>query len=518
MKRSVALVAFCFAAPSISFGAFDSAYEFQVKETTPSWISKLRAVLAPNQGELQITVLDSSGNPLSGATLLLGAAEGNPFAGNKLTTDASGKARFVNESLNGTLPSLTAAKAGYSTFTVVAPSGNALEIRLPKLPADGDFAFLRGKVNGFPTGYPSTVLEMGVFVPAFRPESLLNFDPQQFVSSYTMPINVFGERQVPGNVLLPTQRKRYGFIPISLSKPDFAMPLSKGLRARMAAMAGAVPISDVIGAIQNSDFLGALNLASFTHVTWTAQAIDVQGPMNFDLTVDHEVAPKALKANFANVPGGLDIVGVSLVDPSLQVEDFVALDVKGFKAENVKNGAASLSLGLLKDRSGDTGYYAFAGLFDRNQMADLSTKSRSIIGALKPLTARDITTTFDGFLNRIQSQGVSPDNRTYRFTSPINSSAQLVPDMVIVNIVSETDNEETKGKNRRTLWSAMLPGDASSVSLPDLGTPVLPTPDQSKGESFHWEVIAVKASSASGSDIQSLLRNLRHVSSLIEKF
>jgi len=514
-------------APSFAHAGLADEYGFQAKTNThaaavrapENFWSRLGSLLDPSSGQeaadVSVKVVDAAGNPLAGATVLVGSGRGTPFAGNEAQTNASGVASFSDASLRGgQLPSVTVSKEGYSNFTLAAPTAGELEITLPKYSNDADFAFLEGEVKGFPPGYPSNVLELGFFVPAFRPESLLNFDPQQFVSSYTTTINVFGEREVPGNVVLPTQRKRYGFIPISLSKPEFIMPLNLGLKAHMTALAGAVPIGDAIGAIKNDDFLGAINLASFTHVAWTNEQVEVTGPQRFDLTVNQEIAPKALKAKLSGLPGKLDVVAVSLTDPSREKSDFVALDVKAVKAEGVQNGATTVDLGTLKNRRDGDALYVFSGIFDRAEFTNKDATKRWIVGSLADVKGSDAT--FAQFLSPVRAGTVANANRDFKFPSAVNGA--LVPDLVLVNIVSEKKNAETRGLSRKVIWSAVLPGSASEMKLPDLGRPVLPAPDQSREESFRWEVIAVKASSAKGADIQSTLRNLQHVSSLSQKF
>lgn len=527
MRKALLALAFTAAAfPNTSPAALMDEYSFQAKTrhlsaTTPFW-SRLLSTLQGKEvspADVSVTVLDAEGQPLAGATVLVGSKQGLPFSGNQITTDANGVAQFSDAALKeGVLPSVTATKDGYSSLTLSQPAGNQIELRLPRQAAENEFAFLEGRVDGFPTGYPTSTLELGMFLPAFRTESLMNFDPQQFVSSYTTKISLIGERDVPGNVLLPTQRKRYGFIPITLSKPDYIMPLATGMKAHMSALAGAVSISDAVGAIQNNDFLGAINLASFTHVTWTNGPVEVRGNERFNLTFNQEISPRAVQAKLSGVPAGLDVVSVSVVDPSGERNDFIPLDVKAVKSESLQNGATNVGLGTLKNRREGDGFYVFSGVFNRNDLTNANSSARWIVGSLQPVNTTSMDARFNGFLRPLASNGVFEGQREYRFTSPANTEAGLVPDVILVNIVSEKKNPETKGIYRRVLWSAVLPGNADRVSLPDLGRPVLPAPDLGREETFRWEVIAVKASSNAGSDIQSVLRNLQHVSSLSQKY
>lgn len=499
---------------------------FQVKASHHSkaaqlWQNFWRALSGEQpleSADLTVKVMDSEGRPLAGAAVLVGQKKGDPFAANHALTGNDGSALFNDEALRSGAPfTITASFTGYSTLSLVANTQNTVELRLAKIPGERDFSFLKGKVTGFPPGYGSGTLELGLFLPAFRPESLLNFDPQQFISSYEVKINVFGEREVPGNVVFPPQRKRYGLIPISLSKPEYIMPLSRGLEAHMGALAGAVDISDAVKLIKNKDFLGTLNIARFTHIGFTNNKVEVRGDETFNLNVSHEIAAAAAKAEMSGIPSGLDAVSVAFYDKEGDRGDFLPMDVKAVKSEAIRNGAANLQLGLLKQRRPQDKFYVFTGLFDRAALDDKNATARSIVGSLQPISGQG--SKFKGFLRPVRSLGVGSGNRDYRFNSPANGA--LVPDFVLLNIVSEKKNELTQGKTRSLLWSAVLPGSAEGVSLPDLGRPVLPAPDTAKGERFYWEVIAVKAGSSAPKadlDIQSAIRNLSHVSSLSQKF
>ncbi|RZA06872.1 MAG: carboxypeptidase regulatory-like domain-containing protein, partial [Proteobacteria bacterium] len=441
MHRFFTALAIAAMVPNFAHAGLADEYGFQAtavsgKTAPQDFWGQLQSLFVPgNPGaqavDLTVTITDEKGAPLAGASVLVGSGRGVPFAGNETLSDAAGRAGFADASLRGAaLPSITVSKEGYSTFTMVAPAGNEVAITLPRYTNDADFAFLEGDVSGFATGVPSNALELGIFIPAFRPESLLNFDPQQFVSSYTTKINVFGERDVPGNVVLPTQRKKYGFLPISLSKPNFIMPLSLGLKAHMTALAGSVPISGAIGAIQANDFLGAINLASFTHVSWTTNQVEVRGPEKFNIVLNQEIAPKAITAKLSGIPLDLDVVAVSVTDPSRDRSDFVPLDVKAVKSESVSGGSTDISLGTLKNRRADDALYVFTGIFDQTEVTNKDATRRWIVGSLQAVNGS--AATFAGFLNPVKSGTVTSANRSYAFASP--ATPALAPDLVLLNI------------------------------------------------------------------------------------
>lgn len=502
------------------WGIHQDSYQFQAKTKNISALERRNA-------DLTVKVSDPSGKPLTGVDVLVGTKVGEPFAANQAYTGSDGVARFTNPAIPGNALTITASFAGYGTFSLANNTENSVEIVLAPNPREDDHAFLEGRVNGFPPGYNRRTLEMGFFVPAFKPESLMNFDPQQIVSSYQVEIDVYGKRMVPGNIVLPPQDKSYGIIPIHLEKPGFIMPLPMGLNSHMTASAGAVPIGAAVDAIRAKDFLGVINLASFTHIAWT-QRMTVGGNERFDMNLSQPLAQQALTTQLGGVEPKLDAISVSMLDPEGDGGDFISMDIKSLKSENIKNGTGMLKLGILSQRKATDRFYVFTGLFDRNQLLPkgspraVDMPSRSIVGAVEPVNATNLTARFQSFLNVIQSQGVGSGNREFRFTSPANSRAGLVPDFVFVNVVSEKKNAATMGTTRTLLWSTVIRGNAERVVLPDLGRPVLPTPDTGKEERFVWEVIAFKArgNAANGAelDVQSALRNVQHVSTLVQKF
>ncbi len=497
------------------------AQQVPVKENT--WSNFWRKILGQEPlraPDLTVKVKDQSGRPLAGVSILVGQKKGEPFANNLLSSDSNGQALF-NDSVFSRNPgiTITAFKEGYATFSLVNNTRNLVEIELQKNPGDYDFSFFRGKVTGFPPGYGSGVLELGLFAPAFRPETLMNFDPQELITSYKVKINLYGDRDVPGNLVLPTQRKRMGFIPINVSKPTYIMPIAKGLNAHMAALVGAINISDAKDAIEKKDFLATLNMAKFTHTNWTTSRIDVNGDEQIDLHANQAIVNKALTSQMKGIPAKLDAIGVSLVDPGRDQANFVALDVKAVKSEQVKNGEAVLNLGILQQRRTDDKFYVFTGIFDRNQFTNKNATSRWIVGTLSPVDNTKLVAQTEKFLLPIQSQGVSAENREYSFSSAANPQQGLVPSFVVVNLISEKKNTLVQGHTRTLLWSAVLPGKADRLSLPNLERPVLPTPDAAKQERFLWEVTAVHTENTTlDLDVLSDLKNLKHVSSLSQKF
>jgi hypothetical protein len=328
--------------------------------------------------------------------------------------------------------------------------------------------------------------------------------------------------------VLPPQSKHWGFIPISFDKPEYIMPLPKGLETHMAGMTGSVAISPAVDAIRNKDYVSVLNMASFNHVGWTRHRMTVKGDERFDLDARYEVTPQQLGTKVSGVPENADVVSISLVDPEGDGGDFVAMDLKAVNSEDIRHGSTSFKLGKIKGHPQGAAYYVFTGLFDRHKVsrAPLSTAAtpdfRWLVGSTKPVgssrRAPASDTRFNAFLKPMKAQGVSGGNHEYRFSSA--ASGAVTPELTMVNIVSEKENKTVQGKVRTILWSTIVPGTITELKLPDLGRPVLPAPDTGRGERFFWEVIAVKTRQRAKKDfdLQSALRNVEHVSSFTKAY
>ena len=299
-------------------------------------------------------------------------------------------------------------------------------------------------------------------------------------------------------------------ISISISKPDYVMPLATGLTAHMFGIAGGISITQAANLIQKKDFLELLNLTNLSAVGWTREPITVRGDDTFDIGLNHPVNPNK---TFAQISGlgdqQLDAAAVSLLDPVGDRGDFVSMDIKALKKENFQNGVGTIRLGQISSRATQGSFYIFTALFDRSQIQNSS--SRWVVGSVKPASSRGVS--FHRFLNPMRSLGVSQNNREYRFSNP---SGAISADLLLIQIVSEKKNAETSGKTRRVLWSAISRGTGERVQLPDLGIPVLPQPDSSKEEKFHWEITAIKTSASRKErfNLQRALKDLQDVSKI----
>lgn len=520
------LAALASAAPALA-DSLTHGYEMGAKVVRQSAPADAKAwwkrLISPREADLVVAVSDAaSGAPLSGVEILVGAEVGVPFPGNLQSTGADGTVRFSAEALrNPNKFTVTAAKDGYSTFTLHEVRGERVEIQLQAQAAPSDYGFLNGKVSGWPTGYGRRTLEVGLFIPGLRPQSLLSFDIGQIISSYTTEMDVGGTRVVPGNLVMPPQDKTYMIFPIHLEKPEYIMPLPFGTRAHMSAVVGAVGLSAAIDGMKNKDFLSVINNTNLTHVEWS-DPITVRSDERLDIRVSRPLEAQAIKTSTFAVPKGMDVLSVSLFDPSGTRDDFVPLDVKSRKAEQITGGKAEIPLGKLKDAASRAATYVFTTLFKRSEFINQQPNQpvrRAISASVKPLGADGKSVENKAMLGLMRVSPPSADKRSYQFTTA--NTAELAADLLFLNLYSLTKNNLTKGKTKKLLWSNVLPAGSTSAHLPKLGDrPVLPPADASLEEVFYWEVVALKARPAPRPefDLGTLVKDMEHLSSVAEQF
>jgi hypothetical protein len=445
---------------------------------------------------------------------------GNPFPDNILLTDNNGEVHFPT--LKDLSLPVSAGKAGYSNASVFLNHGDTLEISLQPQANDDGVAFMQGQVLDIPHNDKRT-LELGLFLPSFRPGSLLNFNPQEVVSSYRVEIDVYGKRRVPGNLVLPAQDKTYFIFPVHIEKPEFMMPLPRGLSAYMTAIAGNVPMGTAIDMMKEKDFLGILNITTLTHLNWTNK-MTVANNERFDISTNQALVQRAIHSDFQNVPVGLDAVSISLLDPANDRSDFIPLDIKSIKANEMSGGSGQIQLARLAQLHPTDSLYVFSSIFSHQQLIpdpDGVLHRINFSSVLKKVDSSpaSVDVVNSAYLKMIEPISVSADHREYRFTSAANNNANLGVDLVILNVYSERPNATTQGHVRKLLWTGVLPGSSTSLRLPKLGD--MPSVDRPE-ERLYWEVIGIHQAqsqeAAKGKiDVQGVLKNLEYVSSVITK-
>ncbi len=173
------------------------------------------------QNELRdaLVVIDTNGQPVADASVLIGYEKDKEFSGNILTTDDAGTVALP-EKWSTPLP-VTIFKEGYINLTHldIEPKGHIFQIKkTPQAPS----LSASGTVQSFTDIKKDGMIDFGLVIPSFSREGLLNLDLSKMISPELEKISVLGfEFQVPSNIFLPKQSENYGFIPFTIEKALF---------------------------------------------------------------------------------------------------------------------------------------------------------------------------------------------------------------------------------------------------------------------------------------------------------
>ncbi len=208
------------------------------------------ALLALSQAtfaDQMLTIVDQLNQPVTGATILIGFEDGNPFPGNRMTTDASGQAPVPSD-WKAALP-LTVVAPGYVTSTVplAVPGAQILELSPQESNQEIEIA---GEAIDFGRLRQDGKVDFALVMPSLRPDALLSFDLSTVMSPKVDVITVVGrEIEIPSNIALPDQTETYIF-PINFNKPQYRTYVREPGQYRVTATRGQFPLQRVVNDIR----------------------------------------------------------------------------------------------------------------------------------------------------------------------------------------------------------------------------------------------------------------------------
>ena len=502
---------------------------------------------APQSEVLQVRVFDAStGLPIEAASVLVGEKPGAPFADNVSTTDTSGVVEFRASALvaNPRL-SVSAFKPGFQALTAFAVESRDLDLHLMPAPRMEAMSFQRGKFTGWPTGLGRSRLEMGLFLPAFRASTMMNFDLGKIVSTYKEEMRVFGQvSRIPGNFVLPPQDKTYMFLPVHIEKPEYAMPLEQFSQSHFVSVLGDAPLGDVVSEVRARDYLSAMNLVNFSRVNWTDWRV-VNGENRLDIDANRRLQANQVMSFSPEVPADRDLVALALIDPTGEGRALVPTDLKSFartaKEEPLSEefnpylieelmlpsfaaAAREIKLAALQTEPANAKTYVFSAILDQAQFSARPINEMRFSLALTPVALENgrKVARAGKYFDLITLKSISPDKRNYRFE--FNSGTLPAPDYLVLNLVVLAESADGAMETRRIAWSNLLPANVREVTLPELpgldpARLLNANPSNGVTERLQWEVLAVRRELADSSpvwDSMVTIGNLRQISHAIK--
>ncbi len=198
--------------------------------------------------EAQIKIINQYGEPIQGAQILIGDAQGAPFRNNFLITDKQGTAIAPNEWQAPA--SVTVDARGYirQTLLNVNPGNLTLKISTAYL---AQRAEVRGLVTQLPVVNGDKLIDFALVMPVLAKADLLNFDIGQVISSYSDTLSAGGqESNVPSNVSIPKQKESY-FISVTLDKPIYRLKVPTLGPKKFVAVRGRFVFKTVVSELRD---------------------------------------------------------------------------------------------------------------------------------------------------------------------------------------------------------------------------------------------------------------------------
>lgn len=487
-----------------------------------------REFVENRSAEMHFEVLDAeSGAPIESAMVQIGSAPGEPFADNRQATDASGLANIsipqiaFDSELQVTVIAEDFPKISFMGKMDSNQVGQHIySIYLVRHRNFSDLRTLTGEFSGWPTGISGSRAEVGLFIPSFQANTLLGFDLSNLISPRRDEMPVAGRTvNVPGNLVLPTQSKRYGFIPIRLSKPNFNMPLEAQMENRFTGVAGSLPIQEMVDLARAKDYLGVVNLIEFTNVGYTDWQT-VEGNPRMPISLSTSLTQKKLKNKVSNIPAGLDLVSMGLLDPDQSLRTLVPVDIKAARS-SLLMADHNMRLAFPANARSEGDAYVFNAAVEQAQFTQNPIQELNFTAALTAATwnGNKFEARESEFLPLIRLGAPDENRRVFPFalaTAPELGASSMQAEFILFNLYSIKENAAEQTQLRRAIWSAILPGSAREAKLPIIeGEKHLLGANPDEAETFYWEVIAIRRIlSHNGDKWDSVvsLENLRQVS------
>jgi len=227
-----------------------------------------------SQNASVITVLSADNQPLAGAQVLIGDAEGTPFTGNFLTADSDGQVALPAQWT--TAQSVTVAATGYVRTTYLEQQPGPLVFNLNKQPQTTQYE-VTGSAQDLPIANNDGFIDLALNLPGLSKQDMMIFDLSNIISSQNDSISTLGQTlPIPSNISLPNQSEKYLFLKVTLNKPVFRVYYTQPGMNRLYAVRARFPFKTVVDALRGgSNFLDILN--TFTLSGGVARDVTIAG-------------------------------------------------------------------------------------------------------------------------------------------------------------------------------------------------------------------------------------------------
>jgi hypothetical protein len=440
--------------------------------------------LVPNHNMLDI--VDQNGQPVAGATVMIGYEPGNPFAGNVITANGNGQIAIPSD-WKAALP-VTVQAAGFVTTTVPVALPGDQTIKLSRQEGTGKF-----EIAGTPQNYgrlpTDGKVDFALVIPALSRESMLAFDISSVMSPESDTIEIIGnELKVPSNLSLPQQRENYIF-PIEFNKPNYRTYVRDQGQYLVSATRGNFPLQRVVNDIRGGKSIFEV-VNHFTFTEGGQQAVDVQANVaGVNVPVNQIPFNTQASVTAPQFPTGHVMLSVALLDNGGK---YMPTDLKrlgpGQQMNLKSSGPAGSVLSLLLEETAN-----FQGVF-----ATLFEPLVKLGGAVNQINADPATMDFGKFsfaflpsaggvapqfLPMIGKPSLSGQVLTLNVPALPNGLVQVASYLVLVEVEEINPGEKLKNERRTRLWEVWSNAWLGQVELPKIQF------NRRPDRKYRWEVM-----------------------------
>lgn len=437
-----------------------------------------------------ITVVDENQQPVSGAQVMIGYAQNNPFSGNVVTTNGNGTAN-VPAGWSAALP-VTAQANGYIPVTQISVQPGKLTLQISRTDSQAQIE-VKGMTDGFGKLVDDGNVHFGLVIPAIARNKFLNFDISSVVSPQADPIEVVGRRiDIPSNLTLPEQVVTYIF-EIELNKPNYRMFVRNPGHYMMSATHGSFPFQKVVNAIRaGKSVFDVVNDFTFIEHGQFDVNVDNKG-LAADLMVNQTRFGKTLQVRSPSFTNNQMMLSLALEEKNglLSPTDLKRLNPNQSMNLKTTGSAPQSVLSLLMKKPGSSlvkaqemelladinplnvvgAYLEMTGLApDPKDFKQISFNLQSASGGAAP-----------AFLDLINVPSVNGQNLAATAPNLVSGLAAAGTYVVFSDIQTVTSGS-VKTEQRTRLWELWTPAWLTQAQLPMLN--IAKTP----GHQYRWEI------------------------------
>lgn len=400
----------------------------------------------------QILVTDRFGTPLAGASVLIGQALNDPFAGNYVSTNSQGILTIPSGWMSKQHVTIESVGLVRTTFLDVQPQSQILELN----EAEGRSQLeVSGQTSGWTDVKKDGFVDFSIIMPTANRSSLFQFNVSDMLSPEVDVVTAYGQDiYIPSNFSLPKQTENYGLFPVTIDKLLYRAYVNMPDQYRFVAGRGKFPFKTVLKKLENgSSYWDVLNDMDFISAG-TGSVLVNQIKNALDLSIaGHPISP-TVHITATGIPNGNSFLAAiwnedqGTLFPS-DVKTFVNNETRVMESTGAKSAYVLSVLGKYKVL--------------QNSMITLEEQSSR---AITPITATAITPEHLDLINTPTFNGEVVQAVPPNFKKGMSA----VGTMVVIYDVDKSSATQHESKTR--LWEVYGQSWLPNVDLPQWPTPI----------------------------------------------